>query len=631
MGNINLKNVYSNCSCNNQTTYLETEANTIKAEKDKARITQIKQKRHVKILMNFLKYYTKRRKIVEVHEKYLTKAKNLLLISSRSSKGNLLCQSQYISTLQRHIDKILNHIDSISLIDIERSTFCEINSYEYIANKVKDYYIKDIKENQINFYKEFIEGKKKNLNEEILKMLNYEYSYFYKMYFSNNFISKQVFCSQNFSFFIKHFYHMYLMTKLKYFSTYENYKKIPLNKLKKLTNDLINNETPQDYTLTSPARNSPYKQNKQIKISIYKGDYDSSTLLPTVRGELIKDYKKTFYNGTFRFCKKHGIGILYKIINDNNVDYYRGEFHKGFFNGYGLRIISKLKHYIIQEGVFSMSHFLMGTIYIIEDNVPIKDSSGKNISYTKLEGEFIYDSENGNEALDGNGKKTTIIFEQNRSTLNYDVKTSYHYEGFFTKGKECGKGKSTYTDNENNYSFNYNGEFYGGKMNGYGKIMYSDNFFIKSYEGLFYNDQKFYLYGIVRFKSGDVYEGFFDEHFLKSDLGLYLHYDGKFGGSIENYFGEFAKDKKEGIGRFVSLKKKKVLIGKYYGGDKNGVFSLITTKRNGNYDEDDISEDNEKNEFGRMSFKQRRAHKLYYNFENDDLIGEVDHGYILYQ
>ena len=105
----------------------------------------------------------------------------------------------------------------------------------------------------------------------------------------------------------------------------------------------------------------------------------------------------------------------------------------------------------------------------------------------------------------------------------------------------------------------------------------------------------------------------------------------KFGGSIENYFGEFAKDKKEGIGRFVSLKKKKVLIGKYYGGDKNGVFSLITTKRNGNYDEDDISEDNEKNEFGRMSFKQRRAHKLYYNFENDDLIGEVDHGYILYQ
>ena len=174
------------------------------------------------------------------------------------------------------------------------------------------------------------------------------------------------------------------MTKLKYFSTYENYKKIPLNKLKKLTNDLINNETPQDYTLTSPARNSPYKQNKQIKISIYKGDYDSSTLLPTVRGELIKDYKKTFYNGTFRFCKKHGIGILYKLINDNNVDYYRGEFHRGFFNGYGLRIISKLKHYIIQEGVFSMSHFLMGTIYIIEDNVPIKDSSGKNISYTKL-------------------------------------------------------------------------------------------------------------------------------------------------------------------------------------------------------------------------------------------------------
>lgn len=61
MGNINLKNVYSNCSCNNQTTYLETEANTIKAEKDKARITQIKQKRHVKNNNEFFKILYKKK------------------------------------------------------------------------------------------------------------------------------------------------------------------------------------------------------------------------------------------------------------------------------------------------------------------------------------------------------------------------------------------------------------------------------------------------------------------------------------------------------------------------------------------------------------------------------------------
>ena len=79
----------------------------------------------------------------------------------------------------------------------------------------------------------------------------------------------------------------------------------------------------------------------------------------------------------------------------------------------------------------------------------------------------------------------------------------------------------------------------------------------------------------------------------------------------------------------MSLKKRKVLIGKYYAGDKNGIFSLITSKRKLNR-VDDGMEENEKDEFNTINFRKKTGHKLYYNFESDDLIGELDNPYFSY-
>ena len=41
-------------------------------------------------------------------------------------------------------------------------------------------------------------------------------------------------------------------------------------------------------------------------------------------------------------------------------------------------------------------------------------------------------------------------------------------------------------------------------------------------------------------------------------------------------------------------------------------------------------EENEKDEFNTINFRKKTGHKLYYNFENDDLIGELDNPYFSY-
>ena len=59
------------------------------------------------------------------------------------------------------------------------------------------------------------------------------------------------------------------------------------------------------------------------------------------------------------------------------------------------------------------------------------------------------------------------------------------------------------------------------------------------------------------------------------------------------------------------------------------LFSLITSKRKLNR-VDDGMEENEKDEFNTINFRKKTGHKLYYNFENDDLIGELDNPYFSY-
>ena len=67
-----------------------------------------------------------------------------------------------------------------------------------------------------------------------------------------------------------------------------------------------------------------------------------------------------------------------------------------------------------------------------------------------------------------------------------------------------------------------------------GYIQFEGDFFVKSYRGGFEDDKFFCNYGIVKFSSGDVYEGFFDKEHGKSKMGLYFH--GDEAGNLKEHF-----------------------------------------------------------------------------------------------
>ena len=99
------------------------------------------------------------------------------------------------------------------------------------------------------------------------------------------------------------------------------------------------------------------------------------------------------------------------------------------------------------------------------------------------------------------------------------------------------------------------------------------------YEGFFVKDKPFQIYGIINFKSGDIYEGFFENN-LKDNVGLYLFIDSKSKTFIEEYFGGFLEDYKDGIGRTVVKEsgESKMLRGNYKKGDKEGQFVKVVYK-----------------------------------------------------
>lgn len=148
-------------------------------------------------------------------------------------------------------------------------------------------------------------------------------------------------------------------------------------------------------------------------------------------------------------------------------------------------------------------------------------------------------------------------------------------------GKKNGKGKEIFNKiGENIKNYEYEGNFYNGLKEGYGIINYEKNNFVTKYEGFFVKDKAFQKYGIVYFKSGDIYEGFFENN-LKNYTGLYSFYDSKNRKIIEHYFGGFLNDSKNGIGKtFVEEKEGKIFIGSYKRGEKEGQFVKIIFKNN---------------------------------------------------
>jgi hypothetical protein len=321
--------------------------------------------------------------------------------------------------------------------------------------------------------------------------------------------------------------------------------------------------------INSLQKNAQNQSNKNEKLHhIYNGEYDNINYLYCGTGILIKQCnKKYLYIGTFRSGRKHGVGIMFKLKNENYHFYYRGEWGNNKPDGYGLSIIieedTKIK--IIRRGTFNNGIFTYGTQHIINEK-----NSKSEIIIEKYEGELV------KELYTGTGS----LFRKCLKLKKFDDKVfeteyEYEYNGFFVNNLENGTGKAYKNFPLQSYSYTYCGEFENGQMHGEGKITYNGEYFIKSYEGIFERNQKFCKYGIVTFRSNDVYEGFFDTNLQKTKIGLYMHYD-KQSLHKEKFFGIFKNDKKNGFGRFLSPNDCKVLVGKYEDGEKIGNFSLVS-------------------------------------------------------
>ncbi len=324
------------------------------------------------------------------------------------------------------------------------------------------------------------------------------------------------------------------------------------------------------------------EQQNNNKMELYNGEFDNTIFLYAGIGILIKPRNSSLYHGTFRYGIKEGFGIYYRQLSEYHFKYYMGEFTQNKFDGFGFLIELNYKFGRISKGIFHKSHFISGIV------VTFRENNHDTLEVTKYEGDL--EESNINYIIYKNyGHLIKVTYCMNKNKTKYEKMDEYDYTGYFSEGKENGEGYLKHILKSEGYSYEYKGNFVNGEINGYGIIEYSDNFFIKKYEGFFdgNGDKSFSNYGIVHFKSGDIYEGFFDEKHLKSLCGLYWHYDINKNMGNDNYFGGFNEDMKNGFGRYISYNDNytKLLIGTYSRGDKNGLFQLI-------YEEENEEQDN---------------------------------------
>jgi len=310
------------------------------------------------------------------------------------------------------------------------------------------------------------------------------------------------------------------------------------------------------------------KKNKAVIFSeYYNGQYDESVYLYAGLGTLVSQNLKTLYHGTFYYGRKEGMGILYNIKDDKNMEYFMGEFRQNKINGFGIRIKLTETDFIFQEGIFEGEFFLRGKYK------KIRKKDNRVLTY-------CYEGELENNKFVGNGKLTEKKYMLKQKDNFYALVFEINYKGLFANGKKNGQGNEIYKnvlDDSKNYE--YEGNFLNGEKNGYGIINYNENNFVKRYEGFFEKNEPFQIYGIANFKSGDVYEGFF-ENKIKDFLGLYSFYDNNSQKVIEQYFGGYLEDFKNGIGKtIVEGKEEKMMVGSYKRGEKEGQFERILYKK----------------------------------------------------
>jgi len=381
--------------------------------------------------------------------------------------------------------------------------------------------------------------------------------------------------------------------------------------------------------------------NLKVASQFYNGELCKFNHLYFGYGRLYKNVKKYAYYGTFKMGRKNGIGKIFKKISENEYFYYGGEFTNNKYEGYGHSLLylkqGPKKTIIIRDGIFSQNDFTHGQQIIIEDR--------ENV-------EIIYEEYYGylqNNVYSGRGslKKRHLILNKINDN-KYEAEYEYEYEGEFSNNLENGHGAAKKIFKLQNYSYRYEGEFLNGMMDGIGCIKYEGNYYIQSYEGVFEQDKTFCRYGRVKFKSGDEYEGFF-ENGKKAEVGIYFYKDKK--NKRENFFGRFAEDNRDGIGRYNKPLENKVFVGKYIDGEKNGIFNLVyntdspsnmalknkmslsSMKKSNNFSNlkttsfIQIIHESENNhlrgstEIKTELFKQM---KIYYLFENDEEIDKSD-------
>ena len=274
----------------------------------------------------------------------------------------------------------------------------------------------------------------------------------------------------------------------------------------------------------NPTNNHHMSSYKKAKLMLkidntyyYNGDIDMYNYEFMGLGRLFKP-DNYYYKGTFIRGKKDGYGYIFKDEKNGNYFFYMGEWKSNKPHGFGIayyyskeinKISTKPKKFL--KGKFREGKFIAG------QDIRIKEQE-KIITIEKFIGSLKDDGFKSGEKL---YKTTYKIGPEYKAT--WDVDSNYFYQGEFKNRFEHGQGLSVKTFPNASYRYYYKGEFQNGQMNGEGAILFEGNFFVKKYEGFFEKDKWFCNFGRVYFKSGDIYEGFFDSLNRKNLVGCYLH------------------------------------------------------------------------------------------------------------
>ena len=416
-------------------------------------------------------------------------------------------------------------------------------------------------------------------------------------------------------------------------------------------------KTVQRKTESKGSKKGSMYQNLILKLdnfSYYKGEMDLYNNQFNNLGILIKP-SRSYYNGTFRNGKKDGYGYIYKFdYPHEEYSFYFGEWQAGKPHGFGLSFsVPKLKDSkkTICRGKFKNGTLVSGyytNIVELEKKILVEQYQGKFKDKTYKSGE----------------KFVKISYKKDEyDSKKLDVESYYFYRGGFKNNIENGKGLSIKSFPLMNYRYYYKGDFDNGLMHGEGVILFEGNFFVKKYEGMFEKDKWFCKYGRLYFRTGDVFEGFFDYSNSKSLLGCYIHNEdheknynynknehlnfNKHLEFTENnfdlmndeyshvnsgdvFFGQFNNDKKHGFGKYLFKQQGLIIIGNYIDGERNGKFETVK-KLVLEFKEEDV-ENSEKLYVNNNNTQNKQNYitateikeKIYYLFESDEVIDTSD-------